>query len=215
MRVAIIANGTPPRHAVPRAAFADADLRIACDGAFAAARALGHEPNYVVGDGDSLSAADRDALGDRFVRAAEQDTNDLCKAFRFVYTMPRISDEISVALLGTTGLREDHALANIFHLVDFTAEIPDTSIITDYGTFVAVRGEQTFPCHPGEAVSVFAPLPDTSVSSRGLVWPLDGVDLAPLWRGSLNRTAGIAFTLRASRPILMYRPHEKDGQAGA
>ena len=169
----------------------------------------------MVGDGDSLSAADRNALGDRFVHVTEQDTNDLCKAFRFSQSRPRISDEISVALLGTTGLREDHALANIFHLIDFAAEIPDTSIITDYGTFVAVRDEQTFPCHPGEAVSVFAPLPDTRVSSRGLVWPLDGVDLAPLWRGSLNRTAGIAFTLNASRPILMYRPHEQNARTGA
>ena len=215
MRVAIIANGDIPRHAVPRAAFADADLRVACDGALAAARALGHEPDYVVGDGDSLSATDRDVIGDRFVRVSEQDTNDLCKAFRFIQSMPRISDEISIALLGTTGLREDHTLANIFHLIDFAAEIPDTSIITDYGTFVVVRDEQTFPCHPGEAVSVFAPLPDTRVSSRGLVWPLDGVDLAPLWRGSLNRTAGIAFTLHASRPMLLYRPHESDARTGA
>ena len=207
MRVAIIASGDTPSHAVPRAAFADADLRVACDGALAAARALGHEPNYVVGDGDSLSAADRDALGDRFVRVAEQDTNDLCKAFRFVQSMYCISDKPSVALLGTTGKREDHALANIFHLLDFTAYIPDTSIITDYGTFVAVRDEQTFPCHPGEAVSVFAPLPGTHVTSRGLVWPLNDVDLTLLWSGSLNRTAGIAFTLNANRPILLYRPH--------
>ena len=215
MRVAILANGVPPRHVTPRAVLAAADLFVACDGAFAATRALGRKPDYVVGDGDSLSAADRDALGDRFVRVAEQDTNDLCKAFRFVQSMPRISDTISVALLGTTGLREDHSLANIFHLIDFTADIPDTSIITDYGTFVAVRDRQTFPCRPGTAVSMFAPFPDTRVTSRGLVWPLDGVDLTPLWRGSLNRTAGIAFTLQASRPILVYRPHEKDGQTGA
>ena len=215
MRVAILANGDPPRHAAPRAALAAADLFVTCDGAFAATRALSRKPDYVVGDGDSLSAADRDALGDRFVRVTEQDTNDLCKAFRFVQSMPRISDTISVALLGTTGLREDHSLANIFHLIDFTADIPDTTIITDYGTFVAVRDKQTFPCRPGTAISVFAPLPDTRVTSRGLVWPLDGVDLTPLWRGSLNRTAGIAFTLQASRPILVYRPHEKDGQTGA
>ena len=208
MLVAIIANGAHPRHAVPRAAFAAADLRVACDGALAAARALGHEPDYVVGDGDSLSAADRNALGDRFVHVTEQDTNDLCKAFRFIQSMPRISDEISVALLGTTGLREDHALANIFHLIDFAAEIPDTSIITDYGTFVAVRDEQTFPCHPGEAVSVFAPLPGTRVTSRGLAWPLDGVDLSPLWRGTLNRTTSDSFTLRTSHPLLLYRPHQ-------
>ena len=206
MRVAILANGEPPRHAVPLAAFASADLLVACDGALAAARALGREPDYVVGDGDSLAAADRTVLGARLVLDAEQDTNDLCKAFRFVLSLPR-DGALSVMLLGTTGRREDHALANIFHLLDFTEQLPDTAILTDAGTFTVVRGEQTLPCHPGDAVSVFAPLPDTRVTSCGLAWPLDGVDLTPLWRGTLNRTTSTAFTLRTNLPVLLYRPH--------
>ena len=160
----------------------------------------------MVGDGDSLAAADRTALGARLVLDAEQDTNDLCKAFRFVLSLPR-DGALSVTFLGTTGRREDHALANIFHLLDFTEQLPDTAILTDAGTFTVMRGEQTFPCHPGDAVSVFAPLPDTRVTSCGLAWPLDGVDLTPLWRGTLNRTTSTAFTLRTNRPILLYRPH--------
>ena len=92
-------------------------------------------------------------------------------------------------------------------LLDFTEEVPDTTILTDTGTFTAVRGEQTFPCRPGDAVSVFAPLPDTHVTSRGLAWPLDGVDLSPLWRGTLNRTTSNSFTLRTSHPLLLYRPY--------
>ena len=207
MRVAILANGEPPRHAAPRGAFAKADLLVACDGALAAARALGREPDYVVGDGDSLPPAGRAALGARFISILEQDTNDLCKAFRFVISLPRPDKTLSVVLLGATGLREDHALANIFHLIDFTEEVPDTTILTDAGTFTAVRGEQTFTCRPGDAVSVFAPLPGTRVTSCGLAWPLDGVDLAPLWRGTLNRTTSDSFTLRASLPLLLYRPH--------
>ena len=207
MRVAILANGAPPRHAAPCAALATADVLVACDGALVAARALDREPDYVVGDGDSISPADRAALGTRFIAVPEQDTNDLCKAFRFALSLPRPDKTLSIVLLGVTGLREDHALANIFHLLDFTEEIPDTTILTDTGTFVAVRGEQAFPCSPGDAVSVFAPLPGTRVTSRGLAWPLDGVDLSPLWRGTLNRTTSDSFTLRTSHPILLYRPH--------
>ena len=208
MRVAILANGAPPRHAVPRDAFAVADLLVACDGALATARALGREPNYVVGDGDSLPPADRAARGARFIAIPEQDTNDLCKAFRFVISLPLTDGALSIILLGATGLREDHALANIFHLIDFTEEVPDTKILTDDGTFTAVRGEQGFPCRPGDAVSVFAPLPDTHVSSSGLAWPLDHVNLTPLWRGTLNRTTSDSFTLRTSHPLLLYRPHQ-------
>ena len=207
MRVAILANGAPPRHAAPRNAFAAADLLVACDGALAAARALGREPDYVVGDGDSLPPADHGALGARFITIPEQDTNDLCKAFRFVISLPRQNNALSIVLLGVTGLREDHTLANIFHLLDFTEEVSDTTILTDTGTFTAVRGEQTFPCRPGDAVSVFAPLPDTHVTSRGLAWPLDGVDLSPLWRGTLNHTTGETFTVCTNRPILLYSAH--------
>ena len=68
------------------------------------------------------------------------------------------------------------------------------------GTFVAVRGERTFPCRPGDAVSVFAPLPGTRATSRGLAWPLDGVDLTPLWRGTLNRATADRIRLTFSHP---------------
>ena len=208
LRVVLLANGERPRHAATLAAIAGADVLVACDGAVAAACAIGREPDYAVGDGDSLPQSVRDALGARFVFDGEQDTNDLCKAFRFVQTLPRTGgDALCLRILGATGLREDHALANIFLLPGFAEQIPDTSLMTNAGVFSVVRGERTFPCRPGEPVSVFAPTPGTRVVSRGLVWPLDGVDLSPLWRGTLNRTVGDAFTLDADKSVLLYRPY--------
>ncbi len=206
-QIAILANGAAPRHPIPRQILAEASLLVCCDGALATARALGREPDFVVGDGDSISPADRESLGERFVHVAEQDTNDLDKAFRFVCshtTQPPAS--LRIAILGATGLREDHSLGNIFRLVDFTATVPDTTIYTDTGIFEAVRGERTFAVRPRDAVSVFAPIPGTMVSSDGLQWPLDGVSLANLWTGTLNRTTGDSFTLRTDgRPVLVYR----------
>lgn len=208
MLVTILANGERPRHAAPHSAIAGADLLVACDGAFASAPEIERIPDYVVGDGDSLAPDERTALGPRFIFDGEQETNDLCKAFRFIQTLPRTDGgKLSVRIVGATGLREDHAVANIFHLVDFTEAIPDTSILTNSGTFTAVRGETTFPCRVGDTISVFAPSPFTRVSSRGLEWPLDGIDLTRLWRGTLNRTTGESFTLDVNRPILLYRPY--------
>lgn len=203
--IAVLANGAVPCHQTPLKILADADMLVCCDGALSTARRLGREPDFVVGDGDSISPADRQALGDRFVHVAEQDTNDLAKAFRF--TCRSTATQSAIAILGATGLREDHALGNIFRLVDFTAEAPDTVIYTDSGTFEVLRGERTFACRPGDAVSVFAPIPDTAVTSQGLEWPLDGVSLASLWSGTLNRATGESFTLRTNRPILAYRPY--------
>ena len=207
--VAILANGAPPSHPIPLRMLAEASLLVCCDGALAAARALGREPDFTVGDGDSISPADRESLGDRFVRVVEQETNDLAKAFRFACSRPaRPVGSLCIAILGATGLREDHTLGNIFRLVDFTDTVPDTVLYTDAGTFEAMRGERTFAARPGDAVSVFAPVPGTSVTSQGLQWPLDGVSLADLWAGTLNRATGSSFTLRTDgRPILVYRPY--------
>ncbi len=204
----ILANGAPPQHPIPCQILANARLLICCDGALATARALGREPDFVVGDGDSISPADRQSLGDRFVHVPEQETNDLAKAF--IFACRNAAMPAPIAILGAAGLREDHTIGNIFRLVDFTTEVPDTVLYTDSGTFEVLRGERTFACRAGKAVSIFAPFPDTAVTSEGLEWPLDGVSLVSLWSGTLNRTTGESFALRTDRPILVYRPYAQE-----
>ena len=39
---------------------------------------------------------------------------------------------------------------------------------------------------------------------------LDGVSLASLWSGTLNRTTGESFALHTDRPILVYRPYAQE-----
>ncbi len=200
----ILVNGEPPTHPVARAAFAGAARLVCCDGAYRTARALGREPDLVVGDGDSLAAADKAALGDRWVLIAEQDTNDLDKAFRTVVERFGAMDEI--VILGAAGLREDHFLGNLFRLPRFARRVPSVSLITNAGVFTVVQGTRTYACRLHDAVSVFAPEPDTHVTSTGLQWPLDGVALDELWKGTLNRTTGTSFTLTTNKPLIVYQP---------
>ena len=200
---AILADGAPPTHPAARAAFDAASRLVCCDGAYRKARALGRLPDLVVGDGDSLSAADRAALGERFVSIAEQETNDLDKAFR---TAVARFGGAGIVILGAGGLREDHFLGNVFRLPGFARAAPDVAMVTDAGTFTVVTGARRYACRPGEAVSVFAPDPAARSTSEGLEWPLAGVSLAELWRGTLNRTTGTSFRLACDRPLLVYRP---------
>lgn len=203
-RVVILANGECPRQAEAVALFHRAAYLVCCDGACAKARALGREPDLVVGDGDSLSAAEKAALGARFVAVAEQETNDLAKAFRTA--VARYGAE-GLVILGADGLRDDHFLGNVFRLLEFAHEVPEVALVTNAGVFTVVVGTRTYACEAGEAVSVFAPTPQTEVTSTGLVWPLAGVVFDTLWRGTLNRTNATSFTLTATSPILVYRPH--------
>ena len=215
----ILANGAPPTHPVPLRSFREADRLIACDGAWRKALDLGRVPDAVVGDGDSLGEEGREALAQRgipFIGEGEQETNDLCKAFRHALATGAEGDVF--VILGATGRREDHALGNIFHLLDFAAVAPReggadrlparVSMVTDFGTFEPVLPPGgTWTAAAGRSVSVFAPVPGTRMTSEGLEWPLEGVALDALWRGTLNRTTGDTFTLRTTHPILLYLAH--------
>ena len=227
----IVANGETPQGEALEA-LRRAGRVIACDGAYARLKALGIEPDRVVGDCDSLSAADREALGSRLVRVGEQETNDLAKAFAFACegdgcddaSMRRSRREspaipahgietgearhragAKIAIVGAGGGREDHLIGNVFRLVEFAGQAPDVAMLTNAGRFDVVNGERTFECVPGQAVSVFAPFPGSRLESSGLEWPLGGVDLSRLWSGTLNRTTGTSFTIKASAPAIVYR----------
>ena len=210
---AILAAGDPPGHAIPLAHFRDAARLIACDGAWRTSLALGRVPDAVVGDGDSLADADRAELarlGVPLVLDREQETNDLCKAFRHARTA--FAEATPIVILGATGRREDHAIGNVFHLPDFAAACGgNVSMVTDHGTFEPIpppgRSWKGLG-RPGRAVSVFAVSPATVMSSEGLAWPLDGVRLDTLWRGTLNRVVGTSFAIRTDLPAILYLPHE-------
>jgi thiamine pyrophosphokinase len=138
---------------------------------------------------------------------AEQDTNDLCKAFRFVM---RSGTGDRIVILGATGKREDHAIGNIFHLADFAEEYPDIRIVTDTGIFEPLMPpgrEWDGDLNVGRPISVFATHPETIMTSDGLKWPLDGVRFDTLWRGTLNRIVSTRFSIRTDRPVIIFRPH--------
>ena len=211
----LLAAGEPPTHEVPLRLFRAAKRIIACDGAWRTALALGRAPDAVVGDGDSLAENDREELmrrGIPLVAEEEQETNDLCKAFRHALQTDAAG---TMAILGATGRREDHALGNIFHLVDFAvccAATPHASsvvMVTDAGVFEPVLppGRSWTAIEADSPVSVFAPFPGTEMESDGLVWPLKGIVFDALWRGTLNRTLSGPFSIATNRPMLVYRPH--------
>lgn len=207
---AILASGAAPSHEMPLSCLRRADRLVACDGAWRTAVALGRIPDAVVGDGDSLGVNDRDelaALGIPLVIDGEQDTNDLCKAFRHVISGFRGGGD-AIVILGATGRRDDHMIGNVFHLVDFAMSMPDVSMVTDSGVFEPLLPPgRSWAAYAGMPVSVFAPIPGTSIRSEGLKWKLDGVPLDTLWCGTLNRVTENSFSLYTNHPAIVYHPH--------
>jgi thiamine pyrophosphokinase len=199
----IIANGAFPTHAVPLSFLHKASRMVCCDGATEALLEYGLEPDYIVGDLDSLSQELRQHYRHRLHHDSNQETNDLTKAVRFC--AERQWNEITI--LGATGKREDHSLGNIALLADYAGFVKVQSI-TDYGVFVPLLKTGRFESFAGQQVSIFSLTPGTVFSFRGLKYPVTEQTLSSWWQGTLNEAIGNEFTVEMDvGKALVFREH--------
>ena len=147
-----------------------APVVVAADGGADRALAAGAMPRAVIGDFDSISeAAQRAIPADRLFKIAEQETTDFDKALRSVNAPFMLA-------LGVAGARLDHGLAVMNALVRHDGA-PCIVVGPKDVVFAAPR-HLTLRLRLGDALSLF-PMAPVMGSSRGLRWPIEGLQFAP------------------------------------
>lgn len=173
---------------------------VAADGGADRALALGAEPQAVIGDFDSVSAAARARLGaDRLFHVPEQETTDFDKA------LSRIAAPFVLALGGQGG-RVDHALAVLSGLVRHQAQVAGQMpclLLGRQDVILAAPPRLDLRLRAGDRLSLF-PLAPVMGESRGLVWPINGLRLTPEGRiGTSNRVAEGPVSLEFDSPGML------------
>lgn len=213
---AILCDGDFPGNQNVRDRLLSSDVVVCCDGAARSFMRF-RKPEFVVGDMDSLPAESREELSDRLFHVGEQESNDLCKAFRWVCAILGVGrsksvPDFTITVFGATGKREDHTLGNISLLADFAGYLHDSgagggiSLVTDYGLFVPVLDSCRFSLPSGQPLSIFAFDHTLSIKSSGLDYQTDRVRFDMWWKATLNRASGGRVSLRFSHPakVLLY-----------
>ena len=198
-RTIILAAGDfPPRGSEPERLLRAAARVVACDSAAVAyRRRFGRWSDVIVGDMDSLVFAHGETEARRrVVRIVDDETNDLDKAIAYCRAQGWIE---GLVIVGATGKRTDHAIGNVYRAL--AAEVP---IVETEGAFLPVRGKLTFRTWKDAGVSVFAPDPQTRMTSRGLRWKLDGVKFTSPYRATLNRASSETVTVTSTHPAFVY-----------
>lgn len=193
----ILANGSYPVHPRPLQLLAEAPLVACCDGAADTYIDKGHIPDLIIGDGDSISEANKVRFAPIIHRFSEQESNDQTKAVRHLQAL----GIRRIAITGATGKREDHTLGNISLLIDYMKAGMEVRMFTDHGTFIPAKNEQSFAAHPGQQVSIFN-FGARGLYAEGLIYPLS--DFTHWWQGTLNEACGACFTIRAEGPYLVF-----------
>jgi thiamine pyrophosphokinase len=180
MHALIICDGQRPSLPLLQREVALANLVIATDGAATWLREVGVNPQVVVGDFDSLTTTEGDWEVVHAGAHDQQENSDAEKALLLALAR----GATAVTMVGATGQRLDHTLANLWLLATYH-EHADVLLADDYGTCRVVSGYCTLAAEPGDVISLLALTPQAVVRSKGLKWPLDG-PLAPGSRGLSN-----------------------------
>ena len=199
--VVILANGDFPKHPAPLRILKEATSIICCDGAVNYLNEYELIPSQIIGDMDSISKELKIKYEDSLIHIEEQNENDLRKALKWAEN----NGAKKASILGATGKRDDHSLANIFTLLEFPSQLKMT-IFTDHGKISVVKGDQKFASFTGEQVSIFSVDQSIEITTTYLKYNLNNKKLTTLYLGSLNESINDVFTISISHgKILVYQ----------
>ena len=193
----IVAGGEFPTAPQPQEILQSAPFVVCCDGAADRYIATGRIPDAIVGDGDSISTANREKFAQLMHVITEQESNDQTKAVRFL--MER--GKRRIAIVGATGKREDHTIGNISLLIEYARAGCNVCSFTDHGVFIPCNGTTTHKCRKGQQVSIFS-ITAKDMSAEGLLYPI--YDFTNWWQGTLNECTSEVFTINANGEYLLF-----------
>ena len=177
MNCLIVSGGSPPSEQLLKQHITGASLVIAADGAANLFKRLHMLPHVLIGDFDSAEKPSVQALeqmGAAIIRLKrEKNETDTQAAVDYA-----IEAGVScITLLGATGMRTDHLLANLSMLVRAERAGVHCRIIDKYNEIFAATGTIELNGHIGQTISIIPLTGDVSVSATNLKYPLDHLEL--------------------------------------
>lgn len=195
----ILANGEFPSHPIALSLLDNCKYLVCCDGAINNLVKAGKLPDAIVGDCDSLSEENLVRFAGIIHRIPEQETNDLTKAVHFCLQQGRTK----LTILGATGKREDHTIANVSLLCEYMKDA-DVEMVTDYGIFTAIGTDSLFESKAGQQVSLFC-IDRCRLTSYNLLYSIKDQIFTNWWQATLNESEDAEFRIDTDGRVIVYR----------
>ncbi len=196
----ILANGVFPTHEIALSILNNNNYIVCCDGAINSLSHTQIKPQAIVGDCDSLSDENKLKYQDIIIQIKEQETNDLTKSVQYCIEQGKKN----LIILGGTGKREDHSIANIGLLADYIEYIDDICMITNHGVFNAINTPCVFEAYPGQQISLFSISP-CEVTTDKLKYPIQNRIFTNWWQATLNEAESDTFTIETTGRLIVFR----------
>lgn len=199
--VVILANGPFPSHSIPLGRLEKAATIICTNGSADKLLTWGRSPQVILGDLDSTRLEEERFQG-KWIPLPGQENTDLEKALDWC----RRKGIPEVTIVGASGGRDDHTVANYRLLAVYCQEI-EVSMVTDFATISCHQGKKSFRSFSGQVVSLFPVQAIRRVTTANLKYKLNNETLPPSSRGISNLSLATSFTVSASEPLWVFRIH--------
>lgn len=152
-------------------ALLDSSQRIVCaDGGANHLTDTGYSPDLIIGDMDSILPATVKKFNKiEIIEDTDENATDIMKAIE--HELSQGIDEI--VLLGATGQRIDHSVANLSLLKRYD-QLTRLTLLDDFAETVFINKELTFEAEIGRKISLMVLGGSSWVTTKGLKWELDG-----------------------------------------
>lgn len=197
--VVLVANGQRPSHPKIIQIIKDAEKIICIDNGYEIIKDLKIIPSVIIGDLDSVNLNEVDQSVE-IIKREDQNLSDLEKALNYC-----IEKGFSkVYLLASTGLRDDHNLANLILIIDFIEKI-NVIILSDKYEIEAVKGKKEYKSKKNTQISIISINEDNKITTGGLKYNLKDEVLKSRSHGISNSTIEDNFFIECVKPILLFR----------
>ena len=193
----LIANGNVSKTNYVKKVIDSNDYFISIDAKSENLKELGVQPNLILGDLDSAAIDDLDSKIE-VVELSDQNKTDLEKSLDYC----KENSIKKVVILGSSGLREDHSMANVL-IASTYSDILQIELITNYYRIIFVR-ENTKITAPNAPVSIISLSSDNKITTNGLKHDLNNEKLKSFSHGISNKVNGDNFTAEAESTIVVF-----------
>ena len=193
----LIANGKVSKTDYVKKIIDSNNYFISIDAKLGNLKELGVHPNLILGD---LDTAVIDGIDSQIevVKLPDQNKTDLEKSLD--YCMENSIKK--VVILGSSGLREDHSMANVL-IASTYSDILQIELITSFYRIIFVK-ENTKINALNAPVSIISLLSDNKITTKGLKYDLNNEKLKSFSHGISNEVNGDSFTAKAESTIVVF-----------
>lgn len=205
----IICNGEMPSQRLIAPVLRTKPYIICADGGANKARSFGITPHLIIGDLDSITQKSRRYYaGIPVIHDQNQNNTDLEKALEHL-----LQEGItSAVIIGATGERPDHTLANFSILLKFHRRLA-LRFLDERCTAEVIHRSARIRTTAGQPISLIPFGRCTGITTAGLKYPLRNEALEPGVReGSSNEATGASVTVTVKKgPLMLFVIHPEFG----